>query len=84
MSFYKNAGGIEEIRDNKELRKRTIPIGKIIMFRDNRRVDSVFTLECCRGNNCAECFFRHNLQYRCPKCMRFERCDGINVWFREL
>lgn len=85
MGFYENAGGIEEIKDKKELRKRTIPIGKIIMLRDNRRVDSTLhTLECCRGGNCTACFFRHTLQYRCPKCMSFERRDGIDVWFREV
>ena len=85
MGFYENAGGIEEIKDKKELRRRTIPIGKIIMLRDNRETESTLhMLECCRGCNCAECFFRRTPQYRCPKCMRFERRDGIDVWFREI
>lgn len=84
MGFYKNAGGEGlVVKDNTELNGLVIPVGKIIILED-RRLNCIVRLECCKGENCVDCFFHNTFQYNCPRCMEQERKDGISVWFREL
>ena len=84
MGFYKNAGGAElVVKDNADLNGLVIPVGKIIIIED-KILNCIVRLECCKGENCVNCFFHHTFQYNCPRCMDQERKDGTGVWFREL